>query len=175
MENKTGTFTDIRDGKVYKTVIIGNQEWMAENLAYKTDSGCWPYGNKSDAESNIKKYGYLYNWETAMEVCPSDWRIPTKNDFEILLNNFGDQAEKAYKALIPSGSSGFSALLGGAHGDTGNFCFGKSSNTDFWSSSKDDPDSAWELFINKNDQMAEPVSRNKKFGFSVRCVKDSAK
>ena len=48
--------TDSRDGKRYKTVEIGSQVWMAENLAFKSASGSWAYDN---SQSNVTKYGYL--------------------------------------------------------------------------------------------------------------------
>jgi uncharacterized protein (TIGR02145 family) len=164
---QTSSFTDSRDGKTYKTVKIGNQIWMAENLAFKADSGYWAYNNDT---SNVPKYGYLYNWETAKTVCPAGWHLPNKEEFETLLNNFGGSGETAYKDLLPGGSSGFSAQFGGcfnfeSFGGIGEFTF-------FWSSSPDFEETAWNLLLYTTNSIAGKSFGYRTWGFSVRCLKD---
>jgi uncharacterized protein (TIGR02145 family) len=76
-----GTFTDERDGHEYKWVKIGNQIWMAENLAYQTSTGSYAYGND---ENNVATYGRLYTLEAAQSACPVGWRLPSEADWEAL-------------------------------------------------------------------------------------------
>ena len=165
---QTGTFKDTRDGKTYKTVKIGNQVWMAENLNYKTSSGSWCYDDNS---SNCNQYGRLYNWETAKRVCPDGWHLPSKSEFETLLNRYGGEGEQAYTALIRGGSSGFSALFGGGRYYGGRFSY-LGYHGYFWSSSEGNSRNAWRLRVSSYLKEARMYYGSKSWGFYVRCLQD---
>jgi uncharacterized protein (TIGR02145 family) len=114
-----GTFTDTRDGKRYRTVKIGNRVWMVDNLNFKTN-GSWCY---DDNESNCRKYGRLYDFETArIKACPTGWRLPTNEDWEALAWAAGGWEIAGKKLKTKTGwynngngtnDFGFSALPGG--------------------------------------------------------------
>lgn len=147
---ETGRFTDPRDGRTYRTVRIGSQWIMAENLAYKPEAGnFWAYGGDLN---NVGKYGYLYDWETAKRIAPQDWHLPTRQEWLTLrgllggkrdvYRFFGGTMEKVYKQVIAGASSGFEALLGGSRTSDGRFMqLGKYGY--FWSSTMGPDGAPW--------------------------------
>lgn len=164
---KSGTFTDTRDEKSYKWIKIGSQIWMAENLNYNAGSSCWCY---NDISSNCAKYGRLYTYETAKNACPSGWHLPSKAEFETLLNNYG-YANEAYIALREGGNSGFNALFGGGRHEDGYYdtmgSFGY-----FWSSTEYNSDNAWRMYIYSSYEKAYLDHYTRSVGRSVRCVQN---
>ncbi len=185
--------TDNRDGKTYKIVEIGNQVWMAENLAYYTSNGCWAYDNK---QSNVNKYGYLYNWETAKKVCPDGWHLPNDNEWKKLEMYLGmsqaDADDTDYRginigsklasnssvwnsgSLIRNseiGTSGFSAFPGGYRSSSGNFNYIGSYGL-WWGSTASSSDYAWSRRLGYNYSKVSRSTDSKAYGFSVRCVRD---
>jgi len=100
-----GSLIDSRDGKTYKTVSIGDQTWMAENLNYEAE-GSMCYNNDP---ANCAKYGRLYDWVMAMildpgcksnscsnqiqsphkGICPSGWHLSSAAEWTTLMNYVG--------------------------------------------------------------------------------------
>ena len=107
--------TDV-EGNTYKTVQIGTQVWMAENLKTSkyndgstitnitddtqwdnNETGAWCYNN-NDA-SNNSKYGKLYNWYAVSKttngdknICPIGWHVPTDDEWTVLTDYLGGES-----------------------------------------------------------------------------------
>lgn len=167
---ESGIYTDIRDGKIYKTVKIGNQWIMAENFAYKPDQGnYWAYNNDTN---NVSIYGYLYDWETAKMIAPDGWHLPSKDEWITFRKSLGGKravwkySQIVYKQMINSGSSGFNALLGGLLDCNGKFKY-LGEQTDFWSSTDSRTDGPWHFGVNSNkDSIPHGSAATKKVGFA---------
>ena len=176
------TFKDPRDGKMYKTVKIGTQTWMAENLAYKTSSGFWAY---KDDVTIVTKYGYHYDWETAKKVCPTGWHLPSDAEWTELAAYLGGEKVAGFKMKSSSGwydysgnngkgtnSSGFAGLPGGYRKINGIIFNYIGFYGYWWSSTELGTESAWNCSLYYYlGQMVRDGSR-KQEELSVRCLKD---
>jgi len=104
-----GTFTDSRDGKKYKTVKIGRQTWMAQNLDYHGSDGylglCYGDNPKKGIRKpeNCKKYGRLYDWNEAMKACPQGWHLPSYEEWQVLVDFAGGDGIAGRKLKAKSG------------------------------------------------------------------------
>jgi len=170
----SGTLTDKRDGQKYRTVVINGKRWMAENLNYKTDSS-WCYENSADS---CKKYGRLYDWNTATAACPRGWHLPSNNEWTELYS-FAAVSSKAYNALKSKSGwdengngaddFGFSALPGGFRSPDGSFGNAGSDGL-WWTATESDSDSAYYRLIHYIGNCVYVAAHYKSRGRSVRCV-----
>ncbi len=176
--NDLTALKDGRDGKIYKTVKIGDQTWMAENLNYKTD-GSYCY---NDDNGNCKEYGRLYTWMAAMQACPSGWHLPSSDEFETLLkivendSREGINKLKAIRWEDGEGKYGFSALPAGFLYNEYREYRGGGHYTYFWTSTKVNDDQAYRLLINDNSASRDTLRltyRSRNNGYSVRCLLDT--
>jgi uncharacterized protein (TIGR02145 family) len=162
-------FTDTRDGKIYKTVTIGKQVWMAENLNYDAGEGSYCF---RDDGSNCEKFGRLYIWDAAKKAAPAGWHLPSKEEWEVLINSFGGIDSINYEQMIQGGGSGFDAMTNtGSRDESGAYStVGKGAY--FWSSTPDGEKDAWYCVISKRTKKVSMISRRITDGFPIRCIKD---
>jgi uncharacterized protein (TIGR02145 family) len=198
-KNQAQTVTDI-DGNVYNTVTIGTQVWMKENLKvthYRngdsiplvTDNTAWmgltagAYCDYNNTPGNSATYGRLYNWYTVVDprsLCPADWHVPTRDEFEALTAYLGGEFTAGYK-LREAGTvhwtspnagatnqSNFTALPGGDRSSSSGMFFEMGNWGFFWSTTiLGGYYQALDLYY--NDATANVVGDNKLKGCSVRC------
>jgi uncharacterized protein (TIGR02145 family) len=194
-----GSLTD-QEGNVYKTIVIGTQEWMAENLktsiynngdsiAHITDglewqvqtSGAWcHYNNENQYEC---PYGKLYNWYAVADprnVCPTGWHVPSDAEFDVLasITNGGGMKTTGVEFWFEpnfnaTNASGFSGLPGGYNSFSSEEIGQKGY---LWSADVDNEigfdGSAYFRVLNYFDDGFWRFSNPKSVGFSVRCLKD---
>jgi uncharacterized protein (TIGR02145 family) len=183
------TILDTRNDQRYRTVKIGNKTWMAQNLNYKTGNS-WCYGGQ---ESNCDKYGRLYDWNTAIEACAPGWHLPSKQEWNDLVDAVGGKktAGKKLKSMHgwenyglfknKSGNGtddyGFSALPGGSVWSGGSDKYVGAGRYGYWWAANVDNflEAAYAPLISihyNNENVSWKLGEFDSGGSSVRCVED---
>jgi uncharacterized protein (TIGR02145 family) len=180
--------TDIRDNKVYQTVQIGSQCWMAANLNYgailassqdQRDNCVAEKYCYNDIPINCTNNGGLYQWDELMQFdeipadqgfCPPGWHIPTENEWNTLFANWTNNGF-AGSPLKYSGYSGFNALLSGARHINKSWDF-QGFATFFWSSTTLGNTNVWAYGMNDTDPSVSIYLASRVNAFNVRCLRD---
>ncbi len=180
-----GDWVDVRDEHHYRTIKIGSQTWMAENLNYET-TGSTCYGGNNE---NCFVYGRLYNWESALLACPVGWHLPDSVEWLALLDVVGGGDVAGAYLKTASGwarggngedTYGFSALPGGACSE--GLCDFVGFMGLWWSSTELETERAWRfmlqyngitVFFDSNSDGVADFSIRKERALSVRCVENS--
>ncbi|HEY4154387.1 MAG TPA: FISUMP domain-containing protein [Puia sp.] len=176
---QTGRIKDVRDGKTYKSVKIGRQTWMAQDLNFYTKTGSWCFEN--DSSSCDKSGRRLYTPIAAAEACPAGWHLPNADEWMELVNFLGGPAVAGGKLKAKtgwnasdsaaSGSSGFSALPGGYRNYGG--VFGGAGTEGYWWSASTLGRGEWYFSMRYDDNAIRKYGSNhKESGYSIRCVKN---
>lgn len=167
-------------GQKYRTVTIGDQEWMAENLNYAVD-GSYCY---NDAAQNCDKFGRLYSWEAATNACTEGWHLPDSMEWTVLFKSVGTDAATHLKATSGWDSNtagngddavGFSVLPAGGGSISGGIVYYSSltNGAVFWTNEKIGDSEARSVSIygkDKNPEFIEGIVNDRR---SVRCIKDA--
>lgn len=193
-----GTWVDTVDGTVYRTLQLGDQVWLADNI----NRGEMIDGSLDQEDNGViekycydnnpvlcDQYGGLYQWDEAMQyetqesspgICPAEWHIPSDSEWKILELYLGMSREDANEllwrgidqgtALQPAGESGFEALRGGNRFVTGTFNQIGSTGY-FWTSTVEEDNHAWRRGVSLNEGGIYRSVNDISFGFSVRCVR----
>lgn len=192
---RSSSFRDPRDGQLYGTVKIGDQLWLDRNLSYlprvcpavASNCGIWVYGYDGNrvaeamSTEEYKRFGALYDWDTAKTTCPPGWHLPSDDEWQALEIALGmspaDAARSGWRgtnqghAVKSDGTSGLKVTFGGWRTGFGRFNYvGEHAN--FWCSDEVDEDHACERLVGVRRGDLGRDKGNKGAGFSVRCVQD---
>jgi len=183
---KYGSLLDERDGHTYKTVKIGDQTWMAENMKFKCEGRFWV----ADSE-------YFYTWTSALNdeklfdednlprivrgICPEGWHVPSPADFESLLVYVGgeDSAGINLKSVDDGGSDiyGFSAKLIGYYSTWYRKIQDAGDQVNFWAADSNNAREGYAIALKIGTSFGKSVGRigdsASEYGSPVRCLKDS--
>lgn len=212
--NKGSVAIDI-EGNEYSTILIGDQEWFVDNLRTTTyndgvgiptaqDSADWsalttgaytvfPHSlidGLNAAEEVLEHYGALYNYYTVEtgKLCPAGWRVPTREDWDILIDYVGGESIGGGKLksvrTVPdphprwnrpnTGATddwGFKALPSDHRTSKGEFFF-VGSFAVWWTSTEADAEKACDIALGFISNAVTRDSVSKKAGFAIRCMRD---
>ena len=190
--------TDI-DGNTYNTVLIGTQNWMAENLkvtkykngnviTYVSNDSNWngltsgAHGYYNNSSSNLNTYGILYNWHAVNDsrgICPEGWHVPSRAEFDTLSTYLGGDSVAGAKlketgtalwsAAGGTNESGFTALPGGSRLFSSGAYQYLGNRSYFWSSESSGTNMRLLDATNNTFSYATFVQT---MGFSIRCLED---
>jgi uncharacterized protein (TIGR02145 family) len=175
-----GTLTDARDSMIYRTVKIGTQTWMAQNLNYAAANVSFCYG---DSIVNCSRFGHLYSTGISNNpiLCPDGWHVPADTEWNRLID-FVDSATPSNELKSTSGwdstgngidANGLRALPAGHHEDLAvSSSYGKGTDGLWWSASYDSG-SGHEYFWDMSYQSGT-ISHNttRVYECSIRCVQN---
>ena len=169
-----GEYLDVRDSQVYRTVQIGEQVWMAQNLNWNT-KGSYCLANDS---LNCKSKGHMYPWSIAQSACPDGWHLPDTADFAYLKfyvkqNNGGIGVGTSLKKGA-NDIFGFSSLVNGGYQTGSNGQFSESDKMFYWTNSEDADNKIYahvRYLKNSSENLCYEAFR-KTWSLSVRCIKD---
>ena len=181
-----GSITDARDKATYKTVKIGNQTWMAENLNYDAKgSKCF-----KDKDYYCKKDGRLYDWEMAKTACPAGWHLPSKAEWNTLGEAVGGLTTAGTKLKATSGwfekynskkpvngtdDFGFSAIPAGSGGWNNGKDFSDRNESVWWTTSGNDYGTVSKIYSSESEtEKLSLTAETKTLLFNIRCVQGEA-
>ena len=153
------------------------KEWTTANL----DVNVSPSYCYDDAEPNCRRYGRMYTWESAQQVCRSlgdNWRLPTDDEWRQLARLYGgvssdsaDKGKASFTALLSGGSSGFNAVLGGNR-SAGQYARLEAHGF-YWTASENDAATAPFYNFGKNGgAFHRQPQGEKQMAISVRCIRE---
>ena len=195
-----GSITDA-DGNIYKTIVIGTQTWMAENLKstkyndgsvipivtstsswahLKTHAYCWP---NNDETTYKDTYGALYNWYAVNsgKLCPKGWHVPTDTEWTTLITYLGGESVGRGK-LKETGIEHWKSPntnatnLSGFSAVPSGYLYGTlypiGYYASWWSSTEVNQYDTKCRILDYLDSHSFYSSGTRGFGLSVRCIKD---
>ena len=184
-EPNRGTFTDARDGQVYKYTTIGNQVWMAENLKFdapysacydKIDGFCDTFGRFYSLHQKGELFD-LFDQELLDTICPAGWHVPSAPEWNELADSMGGpqnaglrlRSSENFGEYYKKGTDdcGFSALPAGYWMSNGSLS-GEYIMTIYWTSTKRTASISYSYLITSTNTYAD-INQPK---LPIRCKKD---